>query len=128
MKLSDISGLISGQIPPAFFRASNAENFTERRNLLGANRRCGVIPVRVDEDEEIEFTGEGLAALCSFFINGALDAVELAYIADALQLADRATYQDDWVRDYLDELTDPMLNGPFTVTRAEAIVREIGRR
>lgn len=127
MKLSDINGLISGQISPASFRAINAANFTERRNLLGANRRGGVVPVRVDEDEEIELAGQDLAALCSFLINGAVDAVELSYIADALQLADRVTYQDDCVRDYLDELTDPEVNGPFTVDRAEAIVQEIGR-
>lgn len=127
MKLSDIGDLISGQISPASFRASNADNFTERRNLLGANRRGGVVPVRVDEDKEIELTGRGLAALCSLLIDGALDAVELAYIADALQLADCVTYQDDGVRDRLDELTDPEVNGPFTVARAEAIVREISR-
>jgi hypothetical protein len=127
MKLSDINGLISGQISPASFRATNAENFTERRNLLGANRQGGVVSVWVDEDEEIELTGQDLAALCSLLIKGAVDAVELAYIADALQLADRVTYQDDWVRGYLDELTDPEVNGPFTVARAEAIVRKIVR-
>lgn len=127
MKLRDINGLIGGKISPASFRATNAENFTERRSLLGANRQGGVVSVWVDEDEEIELTGQDLAALCSFLIKGAVDAVELAYIADALQFADRVTYQDDWVRDYLDELTDPEVNGPFTVARAEAIVREIFR-
>jgi hypothetical protein len=128
MKLSDISGLIGGQISPASFRASNAESFTERRSLLGANRRGQVVPVRVDEDKDFELTARGLAALCSLLINWALDVLELAYIADALQLAYRVTYSDAGVRDFLDELTDPEVNGPFTVARAEAIVREISRR
>ena len=37
MKLSDINGLVSGQISPEFFCETNAENFSERRNLLSAN-------------------------------------------------------------------------------------------
>ncbi len=128
MNLSDISGLISGQLSPVSFRASNAEDFTERQKLLGSNRLGGIVPVRVDEDKDIELTWQGLTALCRFLINGALGTVELAYVADALQLADRVTYADDAIRDYLDELTDPEVNGLFTVARAEAMVREISQR
>ena len=88
-------------------------------------KRGSVMPVRVTEDADVEVSGREVDKLCNHFIAGHLDAMELAYVADALQLSERVTFVDDDISDYISEFTDPEVNGPFTLERAKAIVREI---
>jgi hypothetical protein len=123
MKLSEIAGLLTNAAEPERFRMSNASDFAERRPLL--EKRGSVVPVRVTEDADIELSRRDVARLCSHYIAGHLDAVELAYVADALQLSDRVTWTDEDTSEYVAEFTDPEINGPFTIERAQAIVREI---
>jgi hypothetical protein len=85
------------------------------------------MPVRVTEDADVEVSGRDVAKLCGYFIAGQLDAVELAYVADALQLSDRVTIADEATSEYISELTDPEVNGPFTLERAHSIVGEIAQ-
>ena len=56
--------------------------------------------------------------MCRLFASGQLDQSELAYIADAMQLAERVEFADSWVADAIAEFTDPAINGIFTVGRA----------
>ncbi len=123
VKLSDIANLLSDVAEPAAFRSANATDFEERRPLLA--KRGSVVPVRVTEDADVAVSGREVAKLCNHFIAGQLDAVELAYVADALQLSDRVTMADEEASEYVAEFTDPEVNGPFTIERAKAIVREI---
>lgn len=123
MKLSEIAGLLSDVADPRSFRDSNAADFAERRPLL--EKRGSVVPVRVTEDVDIALSGRDVAKLCGHFIAGNLDAVELAYIADALQLSDRVSWENEDTAEYVAEFTDPEVNGPFTIERAQAIVREV---
>jgi hypothetical protein len=85
------------------------------------------MPVRVTEDADLEVSAPEVVKLCNHFIAGLLDAVELAYVADALQLSDRVTVADETIAEYISEFTDPEVNGPFTRERAQAIVREIAQ-
>ena len=128
VKLSDIGDLVSGRLAAASFCAKYASDFAERRSLLDTHKRGAIIPVRVDEDTDLELTRGGLAALCDLFVDGSVNSVQLAYIADALQLAERVTFPDEEVRGYLDLLTDPEINGQFTAARAREIIREMRRR
>jgi hypothetical protein len=125
VKLSDITILLSDAAEPATFRRANAKDFEERRPFLV--KRGSVMPVRVTEDIDLEVSGRGVAKLCNHFIAGQLDTVELAYVADALQLSERVTIADEDIVEYISEFTDPEVNGPFTLERAQAIVREIAQ-
>jgi hypothetical protein len=125
MKLSDIASLMTDAADVRAFQAANAKDFEERLPLL--EKRGSVIPVRVVEDRDIAVTTAGVSALCRHFIAGNLGPLELAYVADALQLADRVEWSDEVVSEYVAEFTDPEINGPFTVERAREIVREIAQ-
>ncbi len=122
MKLSDIARLLSGDIDPGAFGVACAPELAERRTFVGADglivKRGTVIPVRVLDDCAICVSKADVANLCRHFAQGELDAVGLAYIADALQLAEHVTWADDDVAEYVSEFTDPEINGPFTVSRA----------
>jgi hypothetical protein len=50
--------------------------------------------------------------------NGQLTAQELAYTADALQMADRVEFSGRDIATDLAQCTDPEINGPLTVARA----------
>jgi hypothetical protein len=59
-----------------------------------------------------------LGTLCRLFASGLLTAQELAYSADALQMADRVQFSGEDIASDLAECTDPDINGPLTVARA----------
>ena len=116
MKLSSIAKLQSGQMSAAEYSAEIAGELamhSQRLKLQG-----GVAPVQVAEDTDILVDRAMLGTLCRLFASGRLTAQELAYTADALQMADRVKLSDEDIAADLAECTDPEINGPLTVTRA----------
>src|SRR6188508_172332 len=101
MRLSQISRLLDGRLTPAEFRASNASLFTEYREL--SEKRGTAIPIRVEEDADLLVTPEHIAAACELRMAGDLNAEELAYLADVLQLSDRVTFLNEDIAEYIAE-------------------------
>ena len=64
-----------------------------------------------------------MGVLCRLFASGLLSAGELAYTADAVQMAERVEYSSPDIADDLDMCTDPEINGPLTVAQALEIAR-----
>jgi hypothetical protein len=126
LKLSAIAKLLAGDLSPQQFLAECASELAERRELLGGEgqvlKRGSVVPVRVSDDCAISVSRQGVATLCRHFVHGDLSAVDLAYIADALQLAEDVSWEDEDVAELVAEFTDPEINGVFTATRAREIV------
>ncbi len=125
MKLSAIAQLLAGNLSPQQFLAECNSELAERRELVGGDgqviTRGSVVPVRVADDCAISVSRNGVATLCRHFVRGDLSAVDLAYIADALQLAEDVSWEDEDVAELVAEFTDPEINGVFTVTRAREI-------
>ena len=115
MKLSSLSNLIAGSISAGDYTAEIASELAEHTRHLG---RGGSAPVLVNEDTDLILDRRGLALLCRLFASGELTAGELAYTADALQMAERVEYSGPEIADHLDVCTDPEINGPMTVKRA----------
>jgi hypothetical protein len=125
--LSDIARLMRKDLTPEAFLLGAAEDLAERRRLVTTPRRGSVVPVRVTEDIDVELSLQDVESLCAFFASGRLGTVDLAYVADALQLSERVIPTDVAVNDYIAEFTDPEINGVFTPVRAEEIISEIQR-
>jgi len=87
----------------------------------GLSRRGRSAPVQVTEDTEQIVTADGLKTLCELFIDGELSAEVLAYVADAMQPADRVDFTEDWIADVVAEFADPEVSGVFTRQRARTI-------
>ena len=126
MKVSAIARLLAGDISPQQFVAECRSELSERRELVRSDgqvlKRGSVIPVRVSDDCAVSVSRQGVATLCGHFIRGDLSALDLAYIADALQLAEEVSWEDEDVAEWVAEFTDPEINGVFTIDRATAIV------
>jgi hypothetical protein len=125
MKLSAVFDLLSHKISAAAFRQSASVELAERRQVLRVFERGRVIPVRVTEDVDMRVTAESVVALCEYFERGELDAIEIAYIVDALQLSDRASFESEVTAEYLAMLTDPEINGELSVDIVREIAREV---
>ena len=122
MKLSSLEALLEHRLSPTEFRdaiTSDIAEYSENASTLGS-----VMPVRVTEDEDIVLSLENIRVLCDLFINKQLSSEELAFIADALQLSDRVDF-DEGVPDLVDVMTDPEINGPFTVDHARVILGSV---
>ena len=116
MRLSSIAKLLYGQLQASEFSAELAGDLLAHTRALATKGTSA--PVTVTEDADVALDAQGLAVLCLLFASGQLTASELAYTADALQLADRVTFSDPSVVDGLAECTDPEINGPLSIDRA----------
>jgi len=120
MKLSSLEALLAERLSPVEFRKELAPDMTEY--LKNASVKPSVMPVRVTEDRELHVSVARVKVLCEIFINRDLSPEQLAFVADALQLADGVDF-DEEARDLIDEMTDPEINGPFTIDRAKEILK-----
>jgi hypothetical protein len=116
MRLSSLIKLFSGQLPASEYSAEIATELAEHTRGLAV--RGGVAPVRVTEDTDLLLDRAALGTLCRLFANGQLTAQELAYTADALQMAERVEFSGQDIATDLAQCTDPEINGPLTVARA----------
>ena len=103
MPVGDFSAEISGELA---------------KHTRGLATLGGSAPVSLTEDADLILDRAGLGVLCRLFASGQLTAAELAYTADALQMADRVEFSGPDITKYLAECTDPEINGPLTVARA----------
>ena len=115
MKLSSLSDLLSGAMSATDYSAEIAGELAE--HVQGLSKR-GSARVMVTEDIDFVLGPTGLSALCRLFASGQITASELAYTADALELAERVEFSEPDIADGLAECTDPEINGPLTVSRA----------
>lgn len=116
MKLSLLVKLISGEVSASDYSAEIRAELAEHSRGLAVTG--GIAPVSVTEDSDILLDRAALSALCQLFALGQLTAQELAYTADALQMADRVALSGQDIADDLAECTDPEINGQLTVARA----------
>ena len=64
-------------------------------------------------------------SLCVLYSTKKLRRIELAYIADALQLAENVSFESNDLASTIAEMTDPEINGEFTIERASAIIKNM---
>ena len=120
MKISSLKKLTKGDITVHKFMSEIKEEINEYSNFKG--KKGASIPIQVDTDEEFIFESNDLKSLCSYFVQGQINSEELSYIADAVELSSNIYIPDDKVKDFVFEMTDPEVNGPFTHNRANEIL------
>jgi hypothetical protein len=123
MLTSSIKSLIVGSLDPEDFVNLISDELSQYQ--LGLQKAGGSTPIYVSVDTEIYIDKNAVKKLCQLFIFGALDQNTLAYIADAIELSDGIECANDFVRDIVFEMTDPEVNGLFTIQRAREITSEI---
>lgn len=123
MKLSTLQRTLRDPSTVASLAAELEPVMREYESLQSV--RGSSIPIRVDDDAEIEITLQDIDTLCTLFLAGQLTQNELAYIADAMELSEGVSHNGSPIADFISEMTDPEINGVFTQERGGAIRNEI---
>lgn len=123
MKISTLRDVLNRTVPVAILKK---EIKTEIEAYSKLNKERGkAIQIKLQEDTDYILNTTALTTLCNLFVENILNSQELAYIADSIQLSDRIIYKDERISGFLFEMTDPEINGPFTINRAKTIINEI---
>jgi hypothetical protein len=120
MRVSDIKASILAKSVSGGLRKSldrQVPKYQESLSKVGSS-----VTIHAVEDTELEVGMTEVRELCRFFISESVSDLELAYIADAMQLCDCVNFGNEEVADYISEFTDPEINGVFTKQRAKQIV------
>jgi hypothetical protein len=88
-----------------------------------SGKKGSSIPVILDEDVKSVTVGKNeLRTVCTSFLEGHLDKYFVSYIADALSLSERVSFDNEAIREFFEEMTDPEINGELTKERVMEIL------
>lgn len=79
----------------------------------------------MEEDCNLYFAKDDLLKLCKFYLNDELTDVYINYIADCLTLSESVVFETHELMEFLEEMTDPEINGGITKSRVTSIITAI---
>jgi hypothetical protein len=122
MKVSLLIKLTRNEIPVQDFLSELTTELSEYKRLIG--KKGASIPIYVTGDTDFEFGVHELRALCKYFVDNKLSTEELSYLADAIDISSHIYVAEETIKEYVCEMTDPLINGVFTKERAVQILSE----
>lgn len=123
MKLSQIRDYLAGVVSFEQLRETIKQEIAEYS--LQLKMKGGSIPVNVIEDIQLSFGEKELLTLGNSFLDQDLAALEIGYIADALLLSNQVEFKNENVKEALEQLTDPEINGAITESSVREILHDI---
>jgi len=72
-------------------------------------------------NQKIEIDKKRLLLICCSYLNDALTEWDIYYICDALLLSEQIIFLSEDIREAIEEMTDPTVNGELTKERAANI-------
>jgi hypothetical protein len=120
----DLYELLSAQESTVGLRAAVAPAMPEyRRGLAERGRSC---PVFITSDGSLLILAAShLERLCTAFLNGEIDEIELSYIATAFELASDFQFVSKEIEDCAFFLSTPEANGPPLPKIVPAVLRAL---
>lgn len=112
MKLSTIKLALSGEISTDELRMEMQDEMSEYKAKSKIIR--STMPVYLTEDTDFKIGESDLKALCTAYLNENLAELEINYIVDALQMANKVSFVSEELFDRISYLTDPKINGHLT--------------
>ncbi len=127
MLARDLYELLSARESTAGLRAAIAPAMTEYRRGLAEGDRSS--PVFIDSDGSLlVLAASHLDKLCTAFLNGEIDEIELGYIATALDRATDFRFVSKEIEECAFFLSTPEGNGPPLQKVVPAVLRALRER
>jgi hypothetical protein len=123
MKLSLIKHVLQKEISVEKFKKAIKPEL--REYYLKANKKGTSIFIKSEDDCDYYFTNTDLLQLCRFYIDGNLDETDLSFMSDALTMSGSVIFEHDELREFLEEITDPEINGEISRERILGIMQNI---
>lgn len=124
MRLTDIVNYFSGSI--------SGEEFSEiirdevKRYKMESGRIGGSMWVELLEDNGYVCVGlPELKKLCMSFLNKELSDWQIYYMCDAILMSKHINICDNFIKEAIEEMTDPDVNGELTEIRVKDILNKI---
>ena len=126
MKVENLVAFLYGTSDLASLQKEIASEVQESARL--SRIEGSSIPIAVDEVFGVSYPirPEEVRRLCEAFVDGCLSTDELAYISDAMQLSDAIDWLNDELFDMVFQMSDPEINGPFTIEAGRALLARLG--
>jgi hypothetical protein len=83
------------------------------------------MPVTLLEDSELLMKNEFVSKLCISCLNQELASLEVQYIADAILLSENVAFPTKKLREILESLTDPAVNGLLIDERLRGVLTQL---
>ncbi|MFQ5963915.1 MAG: hypothetical protein ACE5KZ_06495 [Candidatus Scalinduaceae bacterium] len=123
MKLSKLKKYLRCNLAISEFKTSIKDEIKHYEKL--AKKKGSSIPIDVVEDDELSIDKEDISKICDDYINEDLSVSEISYISDAMQLSEKIYIENNYLLDFIFEMSDPEVNGLFTKERALEIIKKI---
>lgn len=123
MNLSKLKGFFDGRVDQIVIKNSLLSEMDDYKR--GNFERGRSKPVLLKEDTELFFHKESLRKLYLSFIECNFLEIEINYIADALLLSESTVFSSEDIKEKLEELTDPEINGRLTTERVQEMLKQL---
>jgi hypothetical protein len=121
MKLSLIKQLLKNEISVEKFKGLIKAEL--REYYLKTNKKGSSILVSSEDDCDYYFGNNDLLQLCRLYLDGCLDETDLCFIADSITLSSSVTFESNELQEFLEEMTDPEINGEISKGRILEIMQ-----
>jgi len=123
MKSSDLHNFLQSPKNGVQFKRAIQPAIPEFHRGLAEHGRS--LPVQIeDQGKNFDVTVENLKNLCSWFLAGTIDAVELEYAANLLELSDDFSYPKN-IADELFILGTPDINGTLNHESVRNVLKRL---
>lgn len=112
MKLSNIRSVLTGLVSFKDFRSNISEEMNEYNS--SSHLKGKSMPVYLTDDIDLYIGKNELKVLCEAFLDDELSESEINYVADALLLSSRVSFESEDISDRIGYLTDAEINGRLT--------------
>jgi hypothetical protein len=120
MKLSLLHKLLKNELGIDFFKSQIESEMEEYTQKLKSKARS--IPIYIEDDLSWYFVTSDLIQLCQYYLDNHLSAVDVYYLADCLTLSESVSFESEELREFVEEMTDPVINGILTKERVVSII------
>jgi phospholipid N-methyltransferase len=124
MKLTDLINFFAGLISPSKFVGAISDEVDTYKK---ASEKIGSSMDVVFEDNGgiLEIGAPELSVLCKAFLTTELNQWDVCYICDALLMSEYVNFKNDGIRNAIEEMTDPDINGELTEARVRDVLETV---
>ncbi len=122
MNLSDLINFLGESMSAEeFARVINSEVDVYKKTCSKIGASAEVF-LHSNTNQKVEIDKEKLCTICRSYLNNTLTEWDISYICDALLLAEQTSFMSEDIRETIEEMTDPAVNGELTRDRAANIL------
>ena len=124
MRLTDVTNFFKGNLSPIDFGELIKPEVRTYKEALSKGGSSTHVLLTEDDNNDFDVGVDELKRLCNAYLEALFDKWQVYYICDAILLSNRFSFKNENVREAIETMTDPEINGDITVDRIREILSE----